>query len=214
VPKILAPLAGRTVLEHQLEYLARGGIEDVAVNAHHHAEAVVEFLGAHELPVRIRISVEPELLGTAGALEPLDDFITGPTVVLYGDVLTDADLGALVAAHADRRAAVTLAFYESSSLEGKGLLQLDRDRRIRGFIEKPDSPPPRANVNAGLCVISSAVLGYVRPGADLGRDVWPEMLTAGARLYGYPHRGYVRDLGSPEALEEAEADLAAGALRW
>ena len=214
VPKILAPLAGRTLLEHQLEYLARQGIEEVAINAHHHAEAVTEFLGARHLPPRVCVSVERELLGTAGALEPLREFISGPTVVLYGDVLIDADLEAVVAAHVDCRSAATLTYYESSSLEGKGLLDLDHDRRIRTFVEKPDSPPPRANVNAGLYVISGAVLDHVRPGADFGRDVWPEMLAAGEPLYGHPHRGYVRDVGSPGAFEAAAADLAAGALAW
>ena len=214
VPKILAPLGGRPVLERQLAYLARQGIGDVAVNVHHHAAAVCEFLGAHDLPVRVCVSVEPDLLGTAGALEPLRDFIAGPTVVLYGDVVTDADLQPLVAAHTDRGAAATLTYYLSSSLAGKGLMELADDQRVDRFVEKSESPPTSGYVNAGLYVVSPVVLDYVRPGLDFGRDVWPEMLAAGEPLYGYGLDAYLRDIGSPAALMEASADLANGALHW
>jgi NDP-sugar pyrophosphorylase family protein len=214
VPKILAPLAGRPLLEHQLAYLARQGIGEVAVNVHHRAEAVCAFLGAHDLPVHVRVSVEPELLGTAGALHQLRDFISGPTVVLYGDVLTDANLGALVAAHTDRGAVATLTYYLSSSLEGKGFMELGADERVQAFVEKSDSPPKVGYVNAGLYAVSPVVLDYVRPGSDFGHDVWPEMLAAGEPLYGHALDGYLRDIGSPDALEHASADLADGALRW
>ncbi len=213
-PKILAPLAGRPLLEHQLAYLARQGIGEVAINVHHHAEAVSAFLDAHDLPVRVRVSVEPELLGTAGALHPLRDFISAPTVVLYGDVLTDANLETLVAAHIDRGAAATLTYYASSSPEGKGLIELVDDQRVRAFAEKPAAPPRVGFVNAGLYIVSPVVLDYIRPGTDFGHDVWPEMLAAGEPLYGYALDGYVRDIGSPEALKHAAEDLVDGALRW
>lgn len=214
VPKILAPLGGRPLLGHQLAYLARQGVGEVAVNVHHHAEAVREFLDGVDLPVPVRVSVEPELLGTAGALDPLRDFISGPTVVLYGDVLTDADLETLVAAHTDYGAAATLTYYVSSSLGEKGFMELDDDQRVHAFVEKSDSPPKAGYVNAGLYVVSPVVLDYVRPGFDFGHDVWPEMLAAGEPLYGHPLDGYVRDIGSPDALERAAADLADGVLHW
>lgn len=215
VPKILAPLAGRPLLERQLAYLARQGISDVAINVHHRADAVHDYLERHDAPVSIHVSVEPELLGTAGALGQLREFVSDPTVVLYGDVVTDADLEALAAAHADRNAAATLAYVTSSvSLAEKGLLELGEDRRVHAFVEKPDPPPSGGNVNAGLYVISPVVLDYVRPGSDFGRDVWPQMLAAGERLYGHRLDGYLRDVGSPAALGQAEADLARGALRW
>jgi NDP-sugar pyrophosphorylase family protein len=184
------------------------------VNVHHQAGAVREFLGSYDPPVRVRVSVEPELLGTAGALDRLRDFVSEPTVVLYGDVLTDADLETLVAAHTDRGAAATLAYYVSSSLGEKGLMELGDDQRVRAFVEKSAAPPKVGCVNAGLYVVSPVVLDYVRPGRDFGHDVWPEMLAAGEPLYGHALDGYVRDIGSPDALERAAADLAAGVLRW
>jgi mannose-1-phosphate guanylyltransferase/phosphomannomutase len=97
---------------------------------------------------------------------------------------------------------------------GEGLIELDDDQRLSAFVEKPDSPPEVGCVNAGLYVVSPAVLDYVRPGFDLGHDVWPRMLAAGEPLYGYLPDGYFRDVGSPDALERASADITGGAVRW
>lgn len=214
LPKILAPLGAETLLARQLSYLVREGVREVAVNVHHQAGAVREFLDGHETPVDVRLSPEPELLGTAGALDPLRDFVSGPTVVLYGDVLLDASLAELLGAHFRTAAAATLACYASSSLEGKGVLELDGDGRVCSFVEKGETPRAAGYVNAGLYAISPRVLDYVRPGLDFGHDVWPQMLAAGERLFGHLLTGYVQDVGSPGALERASADLTSGTLRW
>lgn len=214
VPKILVPLGGRPLLERQLLYLAANGITHVAVNLHHHADLVLEFLERSDLPVQVRVSHEPELLGTAGALQPLRDFLTEPFVVLYGDVLTDANLAELAAAHARTNGTATLAYYRSRAAEGKGVLELDDEGRVSSFVEKPPSSNEVRCVNAGLYALSPEVLRFTRPGADFGHDVWPAMLVAGEAIYAHEVDGYLRDVGSPEALAEAEADLAARAIRW
>jgi mannose-1-phosphate guanylyltransferase/phosphomannomutase len=85
---------------------------------------------------------------------------------------------------------------------------------VHAFVEKSPSPPKAGYVNAGLYVVSPVVLDYVRPGLDFGHDVWPEMLAAGEPLYAHAIDGYMRDVGSPEALERAAADMADGVPRW
>ena len=214
VPKILAPFAGRPLLAHQLEYLARSGVSEVAINLHHHADRVLEVLHEEEPPLPVQPYVERELLGTAGALAPMRDFLDEPFVVLYGDVVTDADLEALLDAHARRDGVATLAYYRSREVEGKGILELARDGRVSGFVEKPASADGTAAVNAGIYALSPDVLEFVRPGADFGHDVWPAVLTAGRPLYGHEIDCYLRDVGSLAALEEAERDLRSGAVRW
>src|SRR3954447_8455325 len=113
VPKILAPLGSGTLLDHQLAYLAAQGITKAALNLHHLSDRVAEHLERTPPPIPVRLSVEPELLGTAGALLPLADFFDAPFVLLYGDVVTDLDLRALAAGH---RGLATLACYRSREL--------------------------------------------------------------------------------------------------
>jgi mannose-1-phosphate guanylyltransferase len=215
VPKILAPLAGSSLLEHQLRYLARSGVTEVAINVHHMADKVVEALDRMEPPLAVRVSREPELLGTAGALRPLARFLDEPFALLYGDVVTDADLSELIGAHRESGAVATLAYYRSDETEGKGLLEIDAGGMITGFAEKPAGFSGIGNVNAGIYALSPEILERIGPGArDFGHDVWPAMLAEGAPIHAHEIHAYLRDIGSPQALEAAERDLMAGAVRW
>ena len=214
VPKILAPLGGRPLLAHQLEYLAGSGVSDVAINLHHHAAQVLEFLAEEEPPLTVRPFLEPELLGTAGALGPMRDFLDEPFAILYGDVVTDLDLGALLAAHESGGGIATLSYYRSSDVVGKGILEVDADGRVAGFIEKPAATGRVEAVNAGIYAASPEIVEFARPGADFGHDVWPAALAAAKRLHGFEIDCYLRDVGSLAALQAAERDLEAGAVRW
>lgn len=214
IPKILVPLGGRPLLEHQLAYLEQGGVTEVAVNVHHHAEEVIRFLETSETALRVRVSHEPRLLGTAGALLPLRDFLTQPFLVLYGDVVTDADLPHLMDRHVSLGGVATLTYYRSTETAGKGLVSLRGDGRVTSFAEKPETSDS-SYVSAGLYALSPEALAFVRPDRpDFGHDVWPAMLAEGAAVYGYELRGYIRDVGSAETLEAANRDLVAGAIAW
>jgi NDP-sugar pyrophosphorylase family protein len=203
VPKILVPFGGRTLLDRQLDYLAAQGVDEVAVNLHHRADAVVERL-RRGTPVPVRVSVEEELLGTAGALVPLAPFLDEPFVLLYGDVVTDLRLAGLRARHSGL---ATLACYRSAELEGKGVVEADQHGRVTAFVEKGPAAG-EGLVNAGIHVLDPAVLGHIRPPfADFGHDVWPAALAAGAGITAVPVDAYVKDVGTPEALAEAERDL-------
>lgn len=202
-PKILAPFGGRTLLDHQLDYLAGEGVDEVAVNLHHHADAVVEHLG-RGTPLPVRVSVEETLLGTAGALVPLAQFLDETFVLLYGDVVTDLRLGRLLERHAG---VATLACYASNELEGKGVVEVDAEDRVTAFVEKGRNAGDGL-VNAGIHALDPAILDLIHPPfADFGHDVWPAALAAGAEIVAVPVDAYVRDVGTPEALAQAERDL-------
>jgi mannose-1-phosphate guanylyltransferase len=213
-PKILASIGGRPLLEHQLAYLEQGGVTEVAVNVHHHAQEVIRFLESSKTALGVRVSHEPRLLGTAGALLPMRDFLTEPFLVLYGDVVTDADLADFMERHLSLGGVATLTYYRSTETEGKGLVSLDGDGRVTSFAEKPETSESSC-VSAGLYALSPEALAFVRPDRpDFGHDVWPAMLAEGATVHGYELHGYLRDVGSAEALEAANRDLVAGAIAW
>jgi NDP-sugar pyrophosphorylase family protein len=214
LPKVLVPIAGRPLLEHQLDYLAEQGVDEVAINVSHLADDVVAFLDRTSLPLPVRVSRESEPLGTSGALLPLRDFLDEPFLVLYGDVVTNASLGALAAAHRGRGAVATLAYYASDETAGKGLLEVDSDGRIDAFVEKPTEAVPGL-VNAGIYALDPAILALIPPGhSDFGFDVWPAALERGLPLYAHEVAGYARDIGSPELLRSVEAEIVAGSVAW
>ena len=100
VPKPMLPVAGRPVLAHIIEWLWRYGIHQVAINLHYHPEVVREYFDDDSWrEIEITYSEEPVLLGTAGGVKKMEAFFGDPFLVVYGDVLTDLDLGALLAFH-------------------------------------------------------------------------------------------------------------------
>ena len=214
-PKILAPFGERPLLAHQLEYLQRAGVSEIALNVHHHADQVLDCLRELRPDVPVRVSHERELLGTAGALVPLRDFFDEPAIVLYGDVLTDASLIELMDEHRRRQPLATLAVYGSHESAGKGVVRVDESGRVLAFVEKPPAAEGEVLVNAGLYVVAPALLELIGAGAsDFGHDVWPRALAAGHTLRASVLDAYVRDIGSPTQLAAASDDLAAGALAW
>jgi NDP-sugar pyrophosphorylase family protein len=220
-PKILAKVGNRSLLEHQLTYLQRNGVTAIALNVHHHADQVLACLRSLHLQVPVTVSHEPALLGTAGALTPLRDFLTEPILVLYGDVVTDASIVGLMDDHRDHSPLATVAVYRSTETEGKGVVSLaGSTREIEAFVEKPAQAAVRTHneellINAGIYVVSPEVLDLIGTGAsDFGRDVWPRALAEGRLLRASVLDACVRDVGTPAELAAVNEDLASGALSW
>lgn len=214
VPKPLVEIGGEPLLARQLRYLHEGGVQRVVVNAHHLSEAIEKFAAEYRSGGRgeLDVLVEPELLGTAGGVRNALGLLGSEAFfVLYGDVLFDEPLGALMDAHRERGAAATLTVYESDSTEGKGVVATDGEGLVTGFVEK-GSQTGRGLVNAGLYVIEPALLAGLQPGvaADFGHDVFPAALARGERLAVHLLPGPVLDVGTPADLERARLDARRG----
>ncbi|MFT5433896.1 MAG: mannose-1-phosphate guanylyltransferase, partial [Myxococcota bacterium] len=110
-PKATLPLMGRPLIAHTLEWLARHGVKRTIINLHHLPETVREVALAHAPDdIDLRFVREPDIRGTGGGLVGgRSEFEPGPIIVVNGDIYTDMDLSALVAAHAEHDALATLA---------------------------------------------------------------------------------------------------------
>ena len=210
VPKILVEIAGEPLLARQLRYLAGQGVEEVAMNVHHLGDRVQEYLADANPPLLVHVFEEAELLGTAGALLPMRRLLTGPFVLLYGDVVTDMDLSALLES---LRGVATLSYYLSTKTEAKGVLELDERERVVAFVEKPGLPRGKTAVNAGVYALDPSILTVIPERGDFGYDVWPQLLRDG-RLYGHRVDAYVADVGTPDSLKQVEADIRGNIFAW
>lgn len=216
-PKVLVPVAGVPTLDRVLTWLAGHGLREVAVNLHYRAAEIAAHVGdGAPWGLALRSSYEPALLGTAGACRPLADFLTGSFVVVYGDVLTDLDLGRLVAAHRAHGALMTVALYHVVNPTECGIVALDEAGRIIRFVEKPAPDAVFSDLaNAGVLVAEPGILPFIPPDrpSDFGRDVLPALLAAGAPVYGWPIPAgtTVVDMGTPGGYERATRWLAGAA---
>jgi NDP-sugar pyrophosphorylase family protein len=214
----MVEISGEPAVGYILRWLRSHGITDVAVNLHHCPAPLTAFVGdGSAFGLRVRYSFEDRLLGSAGALRPLRKFFGADPAfaVVYGDVLTDLELSAVIAEHQRDEAEATLAVHEVDDVSQAGIVAFDDARRITGFVEKPrrDQAASRWG-NSGVYVCSSHILDRVaaRPEIplDFGKDLFPAMLLAGARLRAWPTAAAVIDFGSPGGMERAEAAVQAG----
>ncbi|MCL4534270.1 MAG: nucleotidyltransferase family protein [Bacteroidetes bacterium] len=216
VPKPVLPLAGKPILEHNLDLLRRHGVREVIINLHHHPDAVTSYFGdGSAWGMHITYSFEEELLGTAGAVKRVESLLEGPFIVLYADNLTGCDLAGLVAFHRQRGGIGTIGVYECPDPTVSGIFDLSEDGRVLRFQEKPPPHAVFSNLaNAGVYVLEREVADYIPDGqfSDFGRDVFPDLLRRGKPLLGWRIPPIVK-VDTVEMYERVQVDLATGRLR-
>jgi mannose-1-phosphate guanylyltransferase len=220
-PKPLVPVGGRPMVAYVLDLLAAAGIREVHVNLHHLGARVPDALGdGSAWGLSLCYHPEAEILGTGGGLSAAcrdcPDLAGGDFVMINADILTDVDLGAVIATHqAAAQGGVsplaTLVLRDDPEAARFGVIGTDLGGRIRRFLEVNTGGAAREHMFTGVQVLSPEILALMPTGGVFPiTDAYKAALKAGAPLMAHLHRGYWADLGTPERLGRAEADLAAG----
>jgi mannose-1-phosphate guanylyltransferase len=215
VPKSLLPVAHVPLIARLVGGLERGGVDAVTLALGFRPEPFVEaFPDARCGGVVLDYAVEPEPLDTAGAIRFAADHvgIDDTFLVVNGDVLTDLDLGRLVAAHRARDAEASIHLVAVDDPSAFGVADLDESGRIRAFVEKPAPGTEPSNlINAGTYVLEPSVLDLIEPGRPVSveRDTFPRLVARG-RMYGVATDDYWIDAGRPELYLRANIDLISG----
>jgi mannose-1-phosphate guanylyltransferase len=215
VPKPLVPVAGEPISAHILRWLRSFGYTDIAINVHYLAEQIHAAFGdGSQFGVQLNYLHEEKLMGSAGALKPLEPFFTDTFVVVGCDDLTDANLDALVSFHKKRNALATIGLVPADEVDQYGVVITDDDGRIVEFQEKPPKGTERSKlVNTGIYVFEPEIFASIPPATfyDFGKGVFPALLEAGAPFYGMRLNGaYWRDIGTPAEYRLATEDVLAG----
>jgi mannose-1-phosphate guanylyltransferase len=213
----MVSLAGGPIIGYSLCWLAHHGIRDVAINLHHFPEVLQDHVrDGSAYGVRVHYSHETELLGSAGALVPLQPWLgTDDFVVLYGDVLTDLDLDGVTRAHHTSQAAATIVVTRVEDPSRCGIIDADPDGVIRRLVEKPAADEVFSDwANAGVYVCSSQVLEALPDPVpvpfDFASQLFPQMIDSAARLMAYRTNARVIDVGSAERLAEGQQAIEDG----
>ncbi len=211
VPKPLAPVCGVPILARQLDALAKDGVRDIIIVTGYRAGQIEDYVGSgEERGVNVSYFREETPMGTGGALYRLgldEDFL-----VLGGDLLFDIDISAMLAFHKEHGAAATLFAHPVDHPFDCTLIRADADSRVLSFIPKERRGGDYANLcNAGIQILSPALLETddAPPYADLDRDIIYSAVNTG-RVFAYKSYEYVKDMGTPARLSEAENALKLG----
>jgi glucose-1-phosphate thymidylyltransferase len=220
-PKHLLEVAGEPILDRLLGQLPLSELDAITVvtNAKFapHFRAWAEGRGA-SVPIDVvddGTTSDEDKLGAIGdlalvirTLEAQDDLL-----VAAGDSLFTERLDGFVS-FARRREAAVIAVYDVGDLEAMGRLSavsVDPDGRVTAFEEKPERP---ASTLAGIALyvyprevlpLVSRYLGEGHNADQPGRFV--EWLYSRTPVYAWPAPGRWLDVGTPEALAEADREF-------
>jgi mannose-1-phosphate guanylyltransferase len=206
IPKCLVPIQGMPMLAIWLELCKEIGITEVLINLHAHADVVRTFLQeSGKTDVRVHVTKEKELLGSAGTLRANRQWVEGEDLfwVFYADVLHCADLSAMLRLHRHRRPAATLGVYEVPDPSRCGIVMVNSAGVIEHFVEKPTHPT--SNLAFSGLMIGTPELLDVIPGevpADIGFHVLPRLT---GQMVAFPIRDYLIDIGTLQNYQHAQA---------
>ena len=218
IPKPMAELKGRPVLEHIVRRLAECGFTELCCALAYRPEMIRDYFGdGSRFGVRMEYRLEERSLGTAGAVKNCRDFTgEGSFLVISADAACDLDLRALWKAHRRAKPAVSMALYPHESPTSYGLAVTDERGYVRQFLEKPPWEQVVTDlVSTGIYVLGGEAMAFVPEGVpfDFARDLFPRLLHCGLPILGVPLEGYWRDIGDPGSYYRANLDAWEGRLR-
>ncbi|MEM2006181.1 MAG: nucleotidyltransferase family protein [Sulfolobales archaeon] len=205
-PKPLVEVAGKPIIEWQIEWLKQCGVSSFVVLAGYYREKLIDFLGSgSRFGVHVAYVIEDEPLGTGGAIKNAESVIGSDTfIAVNGDVVTNIPVGELVKYLNDLRdavAAIALVPLRSPY----GIVELDRTGRVVSFREKPVLE--EYLINAGVYVMKPEIFEYLPSKGDVERDTFPKLAAEG-RLAGRVFRGYYwRSIDTIKDVEEASHEI-------
>ncbi|MBN2548027.1 MAG: NTP transferase domain-containing protein [Anaerolineales bacterium] len=233
--KPAVPFAGKyRIMDFTLSNCVNSGIFDVMIMAQYRPHSLIEHIGSGGpwdlnrdftggvsilTPYKARGSSE-WYLGTADSVQQNFLFIKrgSPDLVLIlsGDHIYAMNYQAMIQAHLERQADLTLATIRVPIEEASrfGILGVGEDYRVTSFVEKPANPPSNL-INMGVYLFSTRVLDHALwedhergdSSHDFGKDILPRMVQENQRVFAFPFEGYWVDVGTVDSYWKSHMDL-------
>ncbi|MCE4614332.1 MAG: nucleotidyltransferase family protein [Desulfurococcales archaeon] len=205
IPKPLVEVAGKPILEHQIEWLRNHGVTNIVLLVGYQKEKIIERIGSgNRLGIRATYVIEEEPRGTAGALKNAEHILKSEELflVLNGDIITNLDPKPLMNKVREKKVYAALAAVPLRS--PYGILDIEGDL-IKKFIEKPYIPDYW--INGGVYVMTPNVFDYLPELGDVERRGFPELAYEGA-LATVRYEGiFWKSIDTHKDIEEASKEL-------
>ena len=228
-------LLNRPLVEFSLLSLASQGIRHFifGVKGYTNYRDLYDYFGSgygfsvrYNIKPRIHIKYQPNVddLGSADSARINMEYyeINNPVFAVQGDNIFQLSVKDLMQFHREKGAMMTIVLREVQNVEGLGIADIDKNSRIRRFVEKPlPKDAPSNFANTGLYVISPKIKKIFKEKGvkqiieeknrlDFGYDFIPYLTQTGRPVYGYTLKGNWFDVGTPKNYLEAMKKLLHG----
>lgn len=215
IPKAMIPIAGKPILEYEVEMAKRYGYTDfLFIVGYMGSQISSYFKDGKKWGVNIEYYQEEKPLGTAGALGYLKDKLTEDFWVFYGDTVMDIDMKAMLQYHTTNNADATLFLHPNDHPYDSDIVEIDNNGKVVCFHSKPHPEQfvYKNVVNAALFIFSPSILKHIETGvkSHIEKDILPKCLKVGMNLYGYVSFEYIKDMGTPDRYYAVCDDVMTG----
>lgn len=207
-PKPMIEVLNVPIIEWQVKWLKKFGISEVIACVGYMKEQIIDHIGSgSRLGVKIGYVVEEEPLGTGGALKNAESLLAGQDsfFMINGDILTELDPNKL------RNNGGSLQSLALVPLRSPyGVVELDKNARVLGFVEKPRIPDKW--VNAGVYHFTPDVFGYLPENGNIEVTALPALAKEGKLAAALYDDTFWRSIDSHKDIEEAAKEMQGSAL--
>lgn len=218
IPKPMISLAGKPILEYQIELVKRYDLDDIIILTGYMEDLIRDyFKDGKTWGLNIHYNSDPFPLGTAGAVKRIEQELTEDFILFYGDTIMDIDLHSLVQFHQEKDSTATLVVHPNDHPHDSDLLDIDKHNRVTAFYSKPyDQETYHRNLaNAALYILTPEIFVYIEKDtfSDFGKDIFPRLVSADLHVYAYNTTEYIKDIGTIKRLKEVEEDYLSGKIQ-
>lgn len=215
IPKPMALVAGKPILQRQIENLKENGIRRITLVIGYLGNVIRDYFGdGSRFGVEIRYFEEKTPLGTAGALPLLVECLEETFLLIFGDVIFDVDLDRMERFHYAHNAEATLFVHPNTHPFDSDLVIVGENNQVRDFDSKHNVRTDWYDncVNAGFYILTRGFCQRIPGGVktDLEKDVLFPLARSGGAVYAYSSPEYIKDVGTPERIAKAEQEIGSG----
>jgi D,D-heptose 1,7-bisphosphate phosphatase len=211
-PKALAKIDDIPILEHQLNWCGRNGVDRVYILLGYLSEQFGSFL-CRTWDIEISTITEQAPLGTGGCLASLKGVLKDDFILLFGDIYLDISLEAWCRELNERPSSLSLLVHPNDHPSDSDLVEVNDDEIVIGFHRKPNHEGKlmRNCANSGVAILGCQVLDYIKnEKSDFFHDIVPRLLDADMRVTAYKSSEYLKDCGTPERLADVNRAVKEG----
>lgn len=192
IPSPMIPVMNRPVMAYNLELLGRLEFKRIVVSLCHHAYQIENYFGnGRKWGVSLEYVLQPDNLGTAGALYWARRILNETFIVLPADEVVHLDLSQAIQQHLDRQAVATVIVRPISDENDRELF-LDGDQKVIMQDMIPSAGVVSSWVDTGIYLFDPCVLGFIpsRGPSDIHQILLPALIRSGHAVWASQAEGY------------------------
>jgi len=208
----MLPLINRPFMENFVLWIRSHKIKDIIFSTGYLPEIFKSYFGdGSRFGMNFTYVQEKEPLDTCGGVKNVEKYLDGNSFMVFnGDILSSIDLTEMIAFHKKKRADITISLTSVEDSASYGLVPVDKEGKVIQFLEKPKHGETITDlINAGIYIIEPDIMELVPKGKrySFERDLFPDVLDRGCKVFGYVSDEYWLDVGTPQKYLMAHRDV-------